>query len=134
MTPLSFLNAPEPPPHLLPKILQRIHTLEQSKLRRRRIGYSIATLFSFIGLVGTFLLTHTAIIESGFGQFLSLIFSDFGILSSSWGTFGMTLLETLPVTSFILCLTAALAFLSSLRAWSRTRDERYLIIPHSYGI
>ena len=57
--------------------------------------------------------------ESGFFEFISLMFSDSGVILVSWQNFLLALAETLPAASLALLLAVAVIFLQSLKIISR---------------
>ena len=57
--------------------------------------------------------------ESGFFEFISLMFSDSGVILVSWQNFLLALAETLPAASLALLLAVAVIFLQSFKIISR---------------
>ena len=110
----THLEPPEPPAGLLNKIMARIREEELLlSIRKRLILFSSVVLMSagaFIPVINAF---QAEFAQSGFSQFLSLIFSDFGSVMANWQDFGLTILESLPAMSLIALLTTALVFLWS---------------------
>ena len=112
----THLEPPEPPEGLLNKIMARIHEEEQLlSTKRRLILFSIPVIISagaFIPVINAF---QAEFAQSGFSQFLSLMFSDFGLVMVNWQNFGLGVLESLPAMSIAALLTTTLVFLWSIK-------------------
>lgn len=78
-------------------------------LKRRLILRSAGFLLSVFALIPLALRLFSDIAQSGFPQFFSLLFSDFGIVMANIGDYVLSLLELTPVTSLSLALAALLA-------------------------
>lgn len=91
------LDQIEVPGDLFEKIMGSIRKEERlSKLKRSIYGLFGGMAASFLGL-GYFLkIFGGAIANSGFGEYLSLLFSDPSLILSSWQSFLFGLLESLP--------------------------------------
>lgn len=114
------IKHPEPPAGLFEKIMRRIDAEQKLFSARRRIFiFSIGLVGSVIALVPTFQMARTALVESGFTQFFSLIFSDSGVIASYWRNFALTLLEVLPAGVIALFLVSVFVFLGSLKFLAR---------------
>jgi hypothetical protein len=110
----------EPPAGLLDKIIERIkrekHLLA---LKRRLVFISLGAIASLSALIPVFKLVQADINQSGFLQFLSLAFSDFGVVINYWQTFIMSLLETIPAITLAMFFSVILVFLWSLKLLAR---------------
>jgi len=96
--------------------MDRIHREKQLLTVRRRIFiFSFIFIVSIIAIIPVFHGLEKAISDSGFLQFLSLIFSDFKIVMTYWQSFALSLLESLPVLNLALFLVVVLAFLESIK-------------------
>ncbi len=106
----------EPPEELFGKIMHRI-SKEQRLLRakRRIIIFSIGLFGSLLAFIPTFHMLRTGIIESGFIEFFSLLFSDSWVVMTYWQNFILTLLESIPSLSIAAFLTTVFVFLGSLK-------------------
>lgn len=112
----SHLTPQEPPTGLLAKVMARIHEEERlMSVRRRLILFSTAALTSAGALIPVINTFQGEFAQSGFSQFSSLVFSDFGSVIANWQDFGLTILESLPATSIIALLITTLVFLWSLK-------------------
>ncbi|MDD2646718.1 MAG: hypothetical protein PHV78_02915 [Patescibacteria group bacterium] len=107
---------PNPPDYLFIKIINRIEIERKIAIARRRfILFSIGLISSLIALVPVFKIMQSGLIESGFIQFFSLLFSDSSVVLTYWHEFVLTLLESMPVASILAFLTTIFVFLSSLK-------------------
>lgn len=106
----------EPPSGLFERIVNRIHKEQRLLTIRRRIAiFSVGLSGSSVVFIPVFKMLSAELAESGFIQFLSLLFSDFSIVARYWQSFVLTLLETLPAISLIVFLTIIFVFLESLK-------------------
>ena len=110
-----------PPNGLLNKIMARIREEERLlSLKRWLVLFSAAVMISagaFIPAINAFRAEFT---QSGIGQFLSLIVTDSGVVTTHWQDFGLALLESLPAVSAIALLATMLIFLWSLKYFAQT--------------
>ena len=104
-----------PPPDLYPRIISEIRYQEQlPALKRWRIFYGAllcASMVAFFLFVQSFMVQ---ISSSGFIQFLSLLSSDFKIISGSFTDYALSLMASLPAISFGLVGLSLLLILTSL--------------------
>ncbi len=106
----------KPSKGLLEKIIIRIREEKKQKSARRRFAiFSIGSIASITAFIPAFRAANAAIIESGFVEFFSLLFSDTTIVAAHWKNFGLSLVETIPVTNIIILLTTILMFLWSFK-------------------
>lgn len=110
----------ELPEGILERIMARLKAEQRLLTIKRRL-----TIFSF-GLIGSatafipaYKMAQLEISNSGFLQFFSLLFSDFGIVVVYWQSFVLSLLETLPVMSVAALSAVVFVFLCSLRFLTR---------------
>lgn len=122
MHPLFVLYSME---ELFLRIMNRIHKEQRLLVIKRRIAvFSVILVGCVIALLPAFNMVKIALAESGFMQFLSLLFSDFGVVASYWQSFALTLLESLPILSLTIFLAVILGFLES--AKYLTKDIKYV--------
>jgi hypothetical protein len=104
------------PTGLYERILARIKQEQRLlSLRRRLVIFAAVIMSSVVSFVFALQAARTAIWESGFAQFASLLFTDSTALVNYWQSFVLTLLEALPVMSIVACLITILIFLEALR-------------------
>jgi len=116
----SHFTTIEPSEGLLDKIMERIKREKRLlAVKRRLVLFSLSLIASAVAFTPVFNLVQTDLSESGFLQFLSLAFSDFGIVVTYWQTFIMSLLETIPAISLAIFLGVVLTFLESLKLLAR---------------
>lgn len=113
---IKHLKSPEPAADLFSRIMRRIHSEKKIlNLKRRVIFFSFGLIISLLVLVPAFKMVRAEFIESGFIDFFSLLFSDFGAVLTCWQSFVLTLLESLPVMSAVVFLLVIFLFLESLK-------------------
>jgi hypothetical protein len=111
---------------LFNKIMHRIHKEQRLRIIRRRIAiFSVIFVASLTAFIPAFHALQKSITESGFMQFLSLLFSDFEIVVAYWQNFALSLLESLPVLNLIMFLAVVLALLESIKFL--TKDIKFLL-------
>jgi len=109
----------EPPNGLLEKILNRIHKEQRFLVFKKIVIFSITFVVSVAGFMPAARMLVSDFNQSGFMSFFSLLFSDFSIVLSSWQSFSMILLETLPALSIALLLFILFVFFQSIRHLSK---------------
>lgn len=110
----------KPPATLREAILLSIRRVEQ---RQARIYFVIAaiTLFgSIIGLIFSLQYLLEAFYSSEFYSYATLFFSDPDVVSRLWQDVAISLAESLPVLSIIVCLIAVGILLASMRVMAIT--------------
>lgn len=126
----THLEPPEPPAGLFNKIMASIREEKLLlSIKKRLILFSAVILASvgiLIPVVGAF---QAEFSQSGFSQFLSLMFSDLGAVIANWQDFGLALLESLPATSLIAFLATLLVLL-----WSLKHFAQAIKIKYEYGL
>jgi hypothetical protein len=111
----TSLPATEPPDGLLRKTLDRLEKARERRAFKRLVLLSLGLIASATALVPLGRMFYAEVSASGFWQFFSLIFSDFGAVTVVWQNFILTLLETLPVYSLAGILLVTFVFLELLK-------------------
>lgn len=105
-------HLPEVPEDLLCKVMTRIHNERQiAAAKNRLIIWAGGLTVALVALFPAIHLLISDLAESGFIQYLSLFFSDTGIILNQWENFIFSLLETLPLTGLIASLGTILIVL-----------------------
>jgi ABC-type Fe3+ transport system permease subunit len=115
---MNIINS-EPSPELFTKIMKRIRREERILLFRKITFFSTILVASLAAFVPAVKMLVQEAQSSGFVQFASLAFSDFGTIKAYWQTFAITILETLPAISLAFFLAVLLTFLQSVKALSK---------------
>lgn len=105
----------EPPQFLLGDILAQIEFRKRKAARLRLALFGSFVLASLIALFPAIQYFIAEISQSGFYQYLSLLFSDWNLAIAYWNDLLMSLAEALPVLAIASVLSAIFVFLSSLR-------------------
>jgi len=102
----------EPPAGLLQKVLLRLDQESKTLSMRRRFFLAAAV---FLGIASSFMSVWNVfwsdVSRSGFGQYLTLLFSDFKMVLANWQDFGLGLLESFPIVSAVSLLAITLLLL-----------------------
>lgn len=110
----TYSASSEPSPNLVGKVIQRIRSEQRLAASKWRVAlFAVSLLASAVAFIPAFRMMQSGFTESGFMQFFSLLFTDFSIVMTYWKSFGLTLLETLPVVSLSVFFTIVLVFLES---------------------
>ncbi|MDO8600802.1 MAG: hypothetical protein Q7R73_04360 [bacterium] len=116
MTRHSHNENTELPADLFERIIARIHEEERLlSLKKRLILFSTTIFVSVGGFIPVVSILRQEFAQSGFLQFLSLMFSDFGAVMANWQDFGLALLESLPIMGMAAFLLTILVFFWSLK-------------------
>jgi len=95
-------------------IWQAIVLRDRHIARIKLWAFSIIGLVSFIGLIPVLKIMLSDLTQSGFYEYLSLIFSS-GSIITYWKDFLLLIAESLPVISIISSLTLIFIFFLSIR-------------------
>ncbi len=118
----------ELPEGILDRIMARIKAEQRLLTVKRRLTiFSIGLIGSIAAFIPVFKMVQLEISNSGFLQFFSLLFSDFGTVAAYWQSFVLSLLETLPVMSVAALSAVVFVFLCSLRFLAR--DIKFILAP-----
>jgi hypothetical protein len=106
----------EPPAYLLNKIMSRIEKEERLLVLKRRIfAFFIATAGLIASLFPALGALRSTLAETGFSEYLSLLFSDPAIVLGYWQNFFATLLETFPVAEVAVLLLIILGAMQTVK-------------------
>jgi len=118
----------ELPEGILDRIMARLKAEQRLLTVKRRLAiFSIGLIGSVAAFVPVFKMAQLEISNSGFLQFFSLLFSDFGTVAAYWHSFALSLLETLPVMSVAALSAVVFVFLYSFRFLAR--DVKFILTP-----
>ena len=106
----------ETPKGLETKITARIKNEEKKMTRIRIFVFGGSSVASFVFSLWAIIYLVKNLKESGFWQYFSLIFSENGAILSYWRELSLSLVESLPVVSLIIFLSAVGLFI-----WSFTK-------------
>jgi hypothetical protein len=97
----GYVNLIEPPKGLEEQIINRI-SIEEKRLARIRIFvFGGSSVVSFGFSLWAVIYLANSIKETGFWQYLSLIFSENGAIFAYWRELSLSLAESLPIVGFI---------------------------------
>lgn len=119
------------PTHLTDRICAKIIRIER-RLATIRAGITgSVTVLSIISIFPISSLVYSRIIEGGFADYLQLLVSDWDVLISNWGTFSLSLAESIPLTGLIALIGVAFIFFWSLRY--AVRNTRIALTAHHFA-
>jgi hypothetical protein len=105
----------EMPTGLEKRVMARVEKAVRRRFFERiTAGGAVSVFFAVIFVV----VGHDTLSEiatSGFGQYLSLVFSNGGVVMSDWRNFAWIIVESAPVTGLALCLGIGGMFIGSIR-------------------
>lgn len=78
-------------------------------------AFSAVGAVSFVGLIPAFKVLLGDLVQSGFYEYFSLIFSDSGLILSVWRELVFSLAQSLPVLSIVFTLSLVFIFFLSLK-------------------
>ena len=114
ITPYMNNNSPLPPKDLFPRIMKRLGLEKELVLVKRYAGFFSVLLTIFVVLsIFAFIGVKSVLKESGFLPFISLIFSDLGMVVKYWDSFLFLIFESAPgfvFAGFIFSLAFAMLF------------------------
>ena len=88
-------------------ILARISKEEQGRLFKKRLfTFGLSGVSAFLFSAGSYVILWNALVQSGFTQFFSLLFTDMQVLTQMWKEYAFALIESLPI--FWLVVTFAI--------------------------
>ena len=97
----------ETPSHALAtRIVARIEAFETGRIRLRMGAFFAFALFSGGVFIEAFTITSSALVQSGFWQYLSLIVTDTNSLFPIWKELAISLLTSLPISVLMLALVS----------------------------
>lgn len=108
----------EPPKRLRTAVEVRLRALEFRRARVRTALFGALSLAFMATLVPVAQYTVQQFYASGFMSYLSLFFSDQGLVLAYWSEFALSLAESLPSIALLLLLPLTAALVWALRsAW-----------------
>lgn len=103
------------PANLRDKVICRLEKERKlAVLRKKFWGWAIVSVLMAIACAMVERIFMLQITQSGFSEYLTLIFSDFQTVTGAWQDFVLSLLESLPALTTAELLATILAFLISL--------------------
>ena len=120
----------EPPERLYGNILIRI---EREKIRAARIRFAVlgtTALASTLALIPAYQYAASEFTQSGFLQYLSVVFSDSSIAAVYWKEFALTLAESAPVLGATILLSVIFALLGSFALTIKNARRAFLSVQH----
>ena len=111
----SELGGQNVPPGLYNDIVFKLETARIKKARFGLIFQSVLSVVSFVAAFPIFMNVVERFSQSGFSQYLSLVFTDGEIVLSNWKVFASSLLESAPFYEATIFLAVVFVLLQSLK-------------------
>ena len=109
------MDIPEPPTGLDHQIMRRINRYERRVLVAKLSGFGVLFVSSVAALTIGYFNLMSALTQSGFFEFISLFFSDFGAAVANFQDFAFSVIESFPVFSAAFLVGGVIAVV-----WSAT--------------
>ena len=122
-TSYKYLETHELPTNLYERVVRAIDHVKVKKVKRVLLVSRLGMIASVIVFVPASLYLYNSFLQTGFIQSFSLLFYNSALAIRYWQDFSAALLETLPITSLMVCVGLLFAFLVSL--WSSLRNSSY---------
>lgn len=132
----THLRSVEPRVDLLDRIMNRIDTekmlVPTFRVKIRLILAIIGACAAMTFIVPLWNIFQNDMAQSGFAQFVSLLFSDLDTVVNVWQDYAFSLIESLPLLSLTAILSTVLLLLFALKYLAR--DMRAIVRSHSMFI
>lgn len=115
----SLVDHREPPGGLLNEVMTQIEAHDRRAARIRSALSGALFVAALVALVPAWHVLSTELAQSGFIQFVSLLFSDAGVLLAFWQDFVISLAESFPVVGAAAVCGSVFVLLFSVRAFVR---------------
>ena len=89
--------------------MRRVVAAKRRTLALKALGFGALSVASLSLLVAAYFNLMAALVQSGFLNFASLFFSDFGMATANFQDFAFSILESLPVFSITLLVGGLIA-------------------------
>jgi len=103
------------------KVFLRISRENKRMILRKRVFLLALLAVSFVTTIEASIYTFSQFKQSGFYTYLSVIFLNLSDFSAYWKDLGMVLMESLPVYSLILLLSALFVFVFALMGFYKDK-------------
>jgi len=112
----TYISPAAPPRGLFSRIIKRLKLEKQLGMARKHLGFFVSALLIFVFLsVFAFIGLKQVLIQSSFGPFLSLIFSDPKMVLKYWQSFLLSVFESMPGAYLLFFLIPLALFLLFVR-------------------
>ncbi len=128
----SRLAEPDVPADLSARIIARIESRGRLAARFRVVLCALGSIGSAFFFASAFFSVQQSFADSGFGQFFSLMFTDFEVVAMYWKNFLLTLAEAVPTTGLIVFLGSFLVLISLIKLLAREAGSSALRLKHNH--
>ncbi|MCX6736560.1 MAG: hypothetical protein NTW73_00500 [Candidatus Parcubacteria bacterium] len=110
----KHLESINPPNELRFLLLSKIQKEQLRAFKTKRSIFVFSSIFSFLLMLPILFNLSQSLDQSGFNQYVSLVFSDGAILANYWKELAWSLAESLPIMILIAFLSVLSIFVWSL--------------------
>ncbi|MFZ1987565.1 MAG: hypothetical protein WAV21_00825 [Minisyncoccia bacterium] len=121
------------PAYLCERVLDAVARKRMRQVRIQLVLSSLSGMASFTGVIFAGRALMTALSQSGFTSYTSLLFSDGGAVMSYGQTFALSLLESLPGPEVAITLALVAILIQSLRVLATSAMQWISIRPASFS-
>ena len=111
----SFSIDDKAPERVFSAVLKRIEDRKTKQEHAKAFAHGLLAIIAVIAIVPAISYFISEATQSGFLQYLSLVFSDGSAILSDWKDLTMSILESIPIISSISCLALIFIIANSLR-------------------
>ncbi len=132
---LKKLDRADPPKRLYGNILMRIEFEQRRNAVVQLVLMGTTALCSLVAMVPALQYTIRELSQSGFLQYLSLLFSDSAAIALHWKEFALSLAESFPLFGITTTLSILFVFLGSLKFIASSTKTTFMpaqLFNHSY--
>lgn len=106
----------EMPDQLFDRVIAHLDYQRNLKQFKKRFGFGLTVLI-LLAFVSIFAWTnlYADLLRSGFGTYVSLMFTDSALVLGFWQSYLLTLLESMPMVSFIIMISLSLGLIIAMR-------------------
>jgi len=120
----SYLEEKIPSQELLPKVLVTIRKQEIRRKNQKMIGFLLLSLVAAFTIPFTSQILINQINNSGIAYFLEAIMNDFHSFLTFWQEFILAILESLPITGFLVFAVSLEVFIFTFRLFLHEKTFR----------
>jgi len=110
---------------LVDRILLTIKRKQKNRALIRTVFFALTTTISCFGLFFVWQTESNAIVNSGIGDLLSLLFSDSAVVLNYWREYLFSMVEAVPIVS--VAVIALFFWLISVSAFATINSSKFLI-------
>ncbi len=103
-------------------IICRVENFEIKRSHRRSMVYETISIIGLLFLIPVIYYIIISSTQSGFGKYISLIYTDSSYILTNWKEFTLSIMSSIPIMGVIVILSILFIVVSSLRRTVRYSD------------